>query len=250
MLVAFISGLRLIEIAMGFDIAVDRWFYQAPAARFGLAEVGKMSSYTAAAFVAAGTGLAALAGPFRRGPAGDVAGVCGLLTGLTGLVFGLGYLFSPNAPLLYGTQSIPMALNTSLCFVGMGVGLVSAAGTGAFPLRRLAGSSVRARLLRVFLPLVVGTVGVVAWLTHLVTVSAGASWAAISSAALATAAIFLFALICERIARRVGEQLEEAEAELRQAHDELEIKVGGAHGGPSHGQRRPWSVAPRDPGGP
>jgi len=224
-LVALIGVLRIIEMATGLDIAVDRWFYRAPAARFGLAEVGKMSSYSAAAFVAAGMGLVAIVGPARRGRAGGLAGPCGLIAGLTGLVFGLGYLFSPNAPLLYGTESIPMALNTSLCFVGLGAGLVAAAGPRRFPLRRLSGSSVSARLLRVFLPLVVGTVGVVAWLTHVVTSSAGASSAAVSSAALATAAIFPFALICGRIARRVGEQLEKAESELRQAHDELEVKV-------------------------
>ncbi len=152
-------------------------------------------------------------------------GCCALIAGLTGLVFGLGYLFSPNAPLLYGTQSIPMALNTSLCFLGLGTGLATAAGPRSFPLRRLAGSSVRARLLRVFLPLVVGTVGVVAWLTHLVTTSAGASSAAISSAALATTSIFLFAVICEWIARRIGGELDRAESDLRQAHDELEAKV-------------------------
>ena len=225
LLVTFIGALRLFEMAAGVDIAVDRWFYRAPAARFGLAEVGRMSAYTAAAFVAAGSGLAALAGPIGRGKAGDLAGGCGLVACLTGLVFGLGYLFSPNAPLLYGTQSIPMALNTSLCFVALGAGLVAAAGPGSFPLRRLAGASVKARLLRVFLPLVVVTVGLVAWLTHVVTTSAGASSAAISSAALATAAIFVFAVICDRIALRVGEQLDRAESELRQAHDELEVKV-------------------------
>jgi signal transduction histidine kinase len=225
LLVAIVGASRFIEVVTGLDLAVDRWFYRVPAARFGLAEVGKMSTSSAAAFVAAGTGLAALAAPSRREKAGHFTGVCGLMTGLMGLVFGLGYLFSPNAPLLYGTQSIPMALNTSLCFIGLGAGLVAAAGPRAFPLRRLTGSSVRARLLRVFLPLVVGTVGVVAWLTHFVTKSAGASSAAISSAALATSAIFLFAVICERIARRVGEQLDRAEAELRQAHDELEVKV-------------------------
>ncbi len=126
---------------------------------------------------------------------------------------------------MYGTGSIPMALNTALGFMGLGAGVVAAAGPRAFPLLRLAGSSVRARLLRVFLPLVLGTVGVVSWLTHLITTEAGASSAAVSSAALATAAILLFAAICEWIARRVGEQLERAEAELRQAHDELEIKV-------------------------
>jgi signal transduction histidine kinase len=144
---------------------------------------------------------------------------------MTGLVFSLGYLFSPNAPLLYGTESIPMALNTALGFLSLGLGIVTAAGPRAFPLVRLSGPSIHARLLRIFLPLVVGTVGVVAWLTHLVTAAAGSSSAAISSAALAVAAIALFSVICERIAGRVGGELERAEAELRQAHDLLEIKV-------------------------
>ena len=160
---------------------------------------------------------------------GHAAGVCGLVTGMTGLVFSLGYLFSPNAPLLYGTESIPMALNTALCFLSLGVGLVAAAGPEAFPLVRLSGPSIRARLLRIFLPLVVGTVGVVAWLTHLVTTTAGSSSAAISSAALAAAAIVLFGVICERIAGRVGGQIERAESELQRAHDLLEAQGRRAH---------------------
>ena len=45
-----------------------------------------------------------------------------------------------------------MALNTALGFVGLGMGLAAAAGPGAFPLLRLSGPSIRARLLRVFLP--------------------------------------------------------------------------------------------------
>jgi two-component system NtrC family sensor kinase len=225
-LVALLSVLRLIELAAGLNLDVDEWFYHPVAVEgSGMAVVGKMSSFTAAAFLAAGTGLASLAGPSRREETGSLVGACGLIAGLTGLVFGLGYLFSPNAPLLYGTNSIPMALNTSLCFIGLGAGLITASGPLSFPLMRLSGSSVRARLLRVFLPLVVGTVGVVAWLTHLVTTTAGASSAAISSAGLAVSTIFLFGVICERIARRIGGELERAEAELRQAHDELEVKV-------------------------
>ena len=101
-----------------------------------------------------------------------------------------------------------------------------AAGPRAFPLVRLCGSSIRARLLRIFLPLVVGTVGIVAWLTHFVTTTAGSSSAAISSAALAAAAIVLFGVICVRIAGRVGGQIERAEAELQRTNDFLEFKVG------------------------
>ena len=65
----------------------------------------------------------------------------------------------------------------------------------------------------------------VAWLTHHLTTTVGASSAAISAAALATAAILLFGLLCERIAGRVGGQIERAEADLKQAHDLLETKV-------------------------
>lgn len=223
--VGAISALRMVEYLSGLTINQDQWFIAVPAGKFGLAELGKMSFMTAVAFVATCAGVVVLISPRPFARALDAVGIFGLIAAGTGLVFSLGYLFSPNTPLLYGTQTIPMALNTALCFVGLGTGLVMAAGPSAFPLRQMSGDSVRARLLRVFLPLVVVTVVAVAWLTHVVTTSSGGSSAAIASAALATASVALFATICEQIARRVGEQLERAEDELKQAHDELEIKV-------------------------
>jgi signal transduction histidine kinase len=223
--VALVSVLRLIEYAPQIETDVDRWFFHAGEGRFGLVPLGKMSVPSAAAFLAAGAAIMTLAWPPRWKPLGHATGAFGVIAAMIGLVFALGYLFSPNSPLLYGTESIPMALNTALCFVALGAGVAAAAGPEAFPLLRLSGPSIRARLMRIFLPLVVGTVVVVAWLTHLVATAAGASTAAISSAALATASIILFAAICERIAGRVGGQIERAEAELRQAHDLLEAKV-------------------------
>ncbi len=224
-LVALVSGVRLIEFVDGVVIGVDRWFFQVEEGQFGLAPLGRMSLPTSVAFLASAAAVMTLAWPSRWRSRGHATGACGVIAGMIGLVFALGYLFSPNAPLLYGTESIPMALNTALCFVVLGAGIAAAAGAESFPLLRLSGPSIQARLMRIFLPLVVGTVGVVAWLTHLVTTTAGASTAAVSSAALATLSIFLFAGICERIAGRVGGQIERAEAELRQAHDLLEIKV-------------------------
>jgi two-component system, NtrC family, sensor kinase len=224
-LVGLVGVLRLIEYASGGGFAVDEWFFRVRGGQLGPVPIGKMSLPTAIAFVAASSALVALAWPTRWPSSAHIAGACGLVTGMTGLVFSLGYLFSPNAPLLYGSDSIPMALNTALCFLCLGVGLAAAAGPEAFPLVRLSGPSIRARLLRIFLPLVVGTVGLVAWLTHLVTTTAGSSSAAISSAGLAAAAIVLFGVICARIAGRVGGQIERAESELQQAHDLLEYKV-------------------------
>jgi two-component system NtrC family sensor kinase len=223
--VGLVGVLRLIEYSSGGGFAVDDWFFRVRGGQLGLAPVGKMSLPTAIAFVAASGAVLALADPARWKWSGHTAGLCGLVTGMTGLVFILGYSFSPNSPLLYGTESIPMALNTALSFLCLGVGLVTAAGPAAFPLVRLSGPSIRARLLRIFLPLVVGTVGVVAWLTHLITTTAGSRSAAISSAALAAAAIVLFGVICVRIAGRVGGQIERAESDLQKAHDLLESKV-------------------------
>jgi two-component system, NtrC family, sensor kinase len=224
-LVGLVGILRLIEQVGGGGLAVDDWFIRVRGGQIGHAPIGKMSLPTAIAFVAASGAVVALARGVRWKWSGHTTGMCGLVTGMTGLVFSLGYLFSPNSPLLYGTESIPMALNTALSFLCLGVGLAAAAGREAFPLLLLCGPSIRARLLRIFLPLVVGTVGVVAWLTHLITTTAGSRSAAISSAALAAAAIALFGMICVRIAGRVGGQIERAESELRKAHDQLEFKV-------------------------
>ena len=227
-LVGLVGVLRLGEHVSSGGFDVDQWFVHVRGGQFGLAPIGKMSLPTATAFVAASTAVVTLAWLTRWKSFGHVVGTFGVATAMTGMVFSLGYLFSPNAPLLYGTESIPMALNTALGFVGLGVGIVTAAGPGAFPLQRLSGPSIRARLLRTFLPLIMGTVGVVAWLTLLVTTTVGASSAAISAAALAVVATLLFGVMCEYIAGRVGGQLERAEAELQQAHDLLEVKVEDA----------------------
>jgi signal transduction histidine kinase len=223
--VAMVALLSLVQYLGGSNLGVDRWFLQVREGRSGLAPTGRMSLPTASAMLAVACALALQSSRPGWASAGHVIGACGVLSGMTGLIFALGYLFSPNAALLYGTESIPMALNTALCFVGLGVGLAAGAGPESFPLQRLSGPTMRARLLRIFLPLVVGTVGVVAWLTHLVTTGSGASTAAVSSAALAVAAIFLFGGICGRIADRVGRQIERAEAELQRANELLEIKV-------------------------
>lgn len=224
---ALICVLRLGEFATGTSYAVDSWFMRTSAGTLRGIPLGKMALFTAIAFLGASVALASLAWSrhAKGGQLSSCAGAGATIAGAIGLVFALGYLFSPNAPLLSGSEAIPMALNTAIGFVVLGTGLAVAAGPGTFPLSRLCGTSISARLLRVFLPLVVGTVVMVAWLTHVVSTMAGASSAAISSAALATAAIFVFGFFLERIAGRVGAQIEQAETALQQAHDQLEHKV-------------------------
>ncbi len=145
LLVTLICVLRLAEFARAASFAVDSWFLRVPAGKLGGAPVGKMAFFTAIAFLAAGLALAILAWnrrPINQQPR-NIAGAGATFTGAIGLVFTLGYLFSPDTPLLYGGDSIPMALNTAIGFVLLGTGLAAAAGPSSFPLHRVCGSSIR-----------------------------------------------------------------------------------------------------------
>ena len=143
-LVALISCLRLFEFSTGKSFDVDSWFLQVPSEKFGLAPLGKMASFTAVGFFGGALSLAIRTWA-RKGAVLDfLAGLGAVITGAIGLVFGMGYLFSPNSPLLYGSQTIPMALNTALAFVVLGAGLAAVGGPRSFPVRRLCGPSIRA----------------------------------------------------------------------------------------------------------
>jgi signal transduction histidine kinase len=221
--VAVIGLARVAEFATSLDLSVDQWFFRVPSETLGLAPVGRMALFTAIVFAVAGLTVLLLIGSPRIPIARDACGVLGLSVIAAGSIFILGYLY--DAPLLYGRREIPMALNTAVSFVLLGMAIIAEAGTGAFPLRPLRGPSVRARLLREFLPFVVALVCLVAWLIHIVTINVGGSAAALLSALAAVLAVLLAGMICARIARRVGGQLERAEEALHQAHQELEGRV-------------------------
>ena len=225
---------RVVEYLTSFDLAVDRWFFEVGHETLGLAPVGKMSLFSAILFVVSGLTIELLILKGSARGVRDVAGTAGLGVIATGAIFLLGYLF--DAPLMYGGKTIPMALNTALAFVFLGMAIVAEAGAGAFPLRPFRGPSVHARLLRAFLPFVMGMAFAVSWLIHLVTIYVGDSAAAILAALAAVLAMLLAGLLCGRIARRVGGQLQRAEEALRCSQEELEARVAKAYGRAAAGQ--------------
>jgi signal transduction histidine kinase len=219
---ALLVAFRLVEYAFSFDLGVHALFLRAPSERVGVAPVGRMALYTALTFEAAS--LCTLVRAFRpRRPALDCVGLGGLAVVACGAVFGLGYLYS--APLLYGGPSIPMALNTAISFCLLGMGLVLAAGPSAFPLQPVLGTSVRARLLRAFLPFTVAIVLVSEWLTVSVTRLAAPSSLALASAASLIVAMIVVAALCAMFAGRIGAQVDRAEEELRRVNELLESRV-------------------------
>ncbi len=62
----------------------------------------------------------------------------------------LGYLY--QAPLLYGSPTIPVSILAGIAFLFLGTEIWAAAGRDCWPTRTLTGDSVKARLLRAFLP--------------------------------------------------------------------------------------------------
>jgi two-component system, NtrC family, sensor kinase len=221
----FVAGLvafRLAEYALSVDLGVHGWFMEVPSERLGLVPVGKMALFTALCFLAASVAalLIALA---PRQPARDAAGLLGLAVTASGLVFSLGYLYA--APLFYGGPAIPMALNTAIAFCVTGVGLIGASGPRALPARPFVGTSIRAQLLRAFLPFTVVVVLVSDWLTQAVVWFASPSFMALASAASVVFATVIAAVLCWLFAGQIGGRIDRAEAELRSANELLETRV-------------------------
>jgi PAS domain S-box-containing protein len=112
---------RLSEYFTGADLKVDQWFFRFPGERFGLAPVGKMAFFTAITFLFFSLALFSITWS-KRHWTNDVAKAMSVVVSFIGLAFSLGYLY--GAPLMYGGRSIPMALNTALCFIICGAGLL------------------------------------------------------------------------------------------------------------------------------
>jgi len=73
------------------------------------------------------------------------------LSGLNSFVVGVTYLF--GAPLQDNSKIVPMSLAFAAFGLLMAIALVAAAGPGYWPMRLFTGAGLRARLMRVFLPL-------------------------------------------------------------------------------------------------
>ncbi|MDP1827401.1 MAG: ATP-binding protein [Archangium sp.] len=173
-----------------------------------------MSPATGAAFALAGLGVfLSLLREGREQAArwlGDWTAVPGTLTALVGLTVILSYLWP--SPLLYGSAVVPMALNTALGLLCLGVALVATAGPESFPTRLVVGDSTAARLSRVFVPLAVASAVVqgASWL-----LVAGSLHEALALSLAVTLVVSVTAAVVVRFAHSLGFSIDELHARNR-----------------------------------
>ena len=162
----------------------------------------------------------------RFAPAGNLrtrgpAGFLGLAVALGGFTIILSYLY--GAPLLYRTSLIPVAAPTALAFLAVGIGLVTAAGTDAAPLRYISGDSIRAHLLRTFLPLTIAVI-LAGTALEIVRHIFGETFDAILTAVSIVVFSLIMGLVVFNASDRVGSALDAARRERQKAEEDLRVK--------------------------
>ena len=217
--------LNFLEYFIGVDLSLEAVWFPATE-QFGRVVTNRMSPMTGAGMCISGIALFLVLR--TRHPIRNLPGVLGLLVAMLGLVGTVGYLF--GTPLLSGGDVIPMAANTTFAFLLLGVGLTAAAGPECWPLRTLVGSSVRARLLRTFLPLTGFIILVQGWLNQII--SGQFSNPALTAALLALGFAGVMALAVTAAGGAISRDLDraraarqQAEAEIRALNLELEQRV-------------------------
>lgn len=137
-------------------------------------------------------------------------------------IFDLGYLYGTQ--LLYGRAIIPPAWNTSLAFTFLFIGILSGFGMNEKPLILFVGESVRARLMRNFLPLTIFIIVIAGWINTIF-------MHFINDHVLATSLVTIFSLsaisfIILKLSGKIGNDIdyifafrEEAEKAIRESEE-------------------------------
>ena len=222
--VAVISALELLFNVQGYHFIVETVMVQAGNAIAGqLTTPISPGALCIVIAVSVGFFLLLIRPTPSKGRQRELDAICltGLAVVLASSTFLMSYIF--GAPFLYGTSLIPVAAPTTIALTCIGIGLVAAAGPAAFPLRYFIGPSITARLLRIFLPLILAIVLSESFLDVLLPLFS-TTWnaLAVSVTLVVFSVITGFAVI--RVSQGLGGVLETEERKRREAEKELASK--------------------------
>ncbi len=220
-IIAAIEAVELLFVLEGSHFFVESWFIGAGTIFFGTLS-SPISPVAAGLMIPAALSLAFIVKKDNVPPENrrtqDVIGILGLILSLISFTFILSYVY--GAPFLYRTPVIPIAAMSALAAFFIGGGLITARGPEAVPVRYVIGNSIRARLLRTFVPLIVGVVFIQNFAFHSLYQVYNVPEALFLSAGLVIfAAGTVYAV--SWISIQVGDALDRAETTLVRKNDEL-----------------------------
>ena len=178
---------------------------------------GRMSPITAGGFTLASSAILFLSSSSRNKRTRWVPPFLATSVAMTGLVLLIGYL--DGSPFLYGGKITPVALPTAISFFVFGVGLCAATGPEAFPQRLFLGESIRSRMTRAFLPVMVALVLIHGMLdARLYTRITNHS---LISSLMTLLSLTIVTLLIATISRVISSKIERAELEQKLAEQRL-----------------------------
>jgi signal transduction histidine kinase len=136
-----------------------------------------------------------------------------------GLVVTLGYLY--GSPLLYGGEVRPVALLAGISYALLGFALALAQGPDRWPVSAFVGSTVRARLMRSFLPIIIAVVIVSGSLSNGALLTS--SNPALTASLIALVTVIVVGFIITRLSKSIGGEIDHANAALLKAREELRL---------------------------
>jgi len=201
----------LVDILFGYPIGIEQIFGTSPDV-FQNLPVWRMSPVTCILFL---IGVISLQNTGNKSNKIFILFcTAGMLTAFT---FDLGYLY--GTPLLYGKTIIPPALNTSVAFTFLFTGILFGFGKNEIPVKFFIGETVRARLMRSFLPLTLLIIIISGW-ANTIAIQLFSDHALLS-ALITIISLFVLSFFLLRLSKKIGNDIDHVFAAHKVAEEKL-----------------------------
>jgi signal transduction histidine kinase len=214
--ITFYCGLILLDFIFNFSWDAENIFVKNPE-RFGNVLIGRMSPITSLLFIFICAGILSVQ-QIKSNIIKYIGGSFSLLTGLISSVLLIGYLY--NAPLLYGSQIIPVSLPSAICFLLFSITLVRLFELKFWTFNLIKDNKVTRQLLKSFLPIVVFMVILQGFLDTVF--SFNDINPPLTAALILLIVISVTIFIVFRISGIIGAQVLRAEQELKESEKQLQ----------------------------
>jgi signal transduction histidine kinase len=213
--VAFYCILIFLDFIFNFTWDVENIFIKNPV-KFGDVLVGRMSPITSLLFILICAGIL---GNFKMNSATMryLGGSFSFLAGIISSVLLIGYLY--KAPLLYGSQIIPVSLPSAICFLLFSITLLRIYELKYWTFNLINDNKVTRQLLKSFLPIVVLIVILEGFLDTVF--SFNDINPPLTAALILLIVVFVTVLIILRVSAIIGAQLLNAEELLKKSEQQL-----------------------------